>query len=101
MDSIGKTNSKELARVMALSHTVFFNAMEKNNGSRFQERTFRLPDGLTIKRHGLGVSEDGIANVINSCFEYRVDKKMVSQAASCLFLFELVDITCSYFSRAS
>lgn len=87
--TLGKKNSKELAKVVAQSHTVFFNAMETNKGSRFQERTFKLPAGMTIKRHGLGVNEDGTADLIDSCFEYLVDTTMLSQAPKCLFLFEL------------
>jgi hypothetical protein len=88
-DTLGKKNAKELAKVIAQSHTVFFNAMSGNESSRFQERTFKLPAGVKIKRNGLGISEVRDGNLIDTCFEYQVDKGLRSQAATVIFLFEL------------
>jgi hypothetical protein len=42
-----------------------------------------------IKCNGLGISEVRDGNLIDTCFEYQVDKGLRSQAAIEIFLFEL------------
>jgi hypothetical protein len=64
--------------------------MSGNESSRFQERTFKLPAGFKrIKHNSLGISEVRNDNLFDTCFEHQVDKRLRSQAATVIFLFEL------------